>query len=129
MATAHLHALSRAPDLGYDKFIITANSPFHRTDLELLRHDPAAVVKKYYPEYESIYERLGWKMFSSIDRVYRNDRARDELGWNPLYGFESALECLERGDPIGSDLARLVGAKGYGNEATEDVKGGARAEN
>src|SRR5437867_2098648 len=37
--------------------------------------------------YADVYERLGWKMFAHIDRVYVNDRARAQLGWSPRYDF------------------------------------------
>ena len=122
MATAHLQALDRAPALGFDKFVISGSSPFRQTDLMSLQKDATTVVKDYFPEYERIYERRGWKMFPSIDRVYRNNRAREKLGWTPVYSFADALERLDRGDPLGSDLARLVGTKGYNNETTESVK-------
>mmetsp|Transcript_9194 Transcript_9194/g.17542 ORF Transcript_9194/g.17542 Transcript_9194/m.17542 type:complete len:332 (-) Transcript_9194:66-1061(-) len=115
MATAHLQALDRAPALGFDKFVISGSCPFRQKDLVSLHQDAASVVKQYFPEYERIYQRRGWKMFPSIDRAYRNDRAREKLGWTPVYSFADALERLDRGDPLGSDLARLVGRKGYSN--------------
>ena len=121
VATAHLQALDRAPAIGCDKFIISGNCPFRKTDLVSLQRDAAIVVKNYFPEYESIYQRRGWKMFSSIDRVYRNDRAREKLGWTPVYSFADALERLDRGDPLGSSLARLVGRKGYHNEKSTSL--------
>jgi UDP-glucose 4-epimerase len=53
-------------------------------------------------------------MFPSIDRVYVNDRARSELGWQPRHDFQSILARLQAGeDDPRSPLARLIGAKGY----------------
>jgi nucleoside-diphosphate-sugar epimerase len=52
-------------------------------------------------------------MFSGIDRVYVNDRARTELGWQPQYSFQFLIDRLKADQDIRSPLARLVGSKGY----------------
>jgi UDP-glucose 4-epimerase len=52
-------------------------------------------------------------MLPGIDRVYVNDRARNELGWRPRYDFRHALDRLQAGDDPRSRLALAVGAKGY----------------
>ncbi len=52
-------------------------------------------------------------MFPSIERVYVNERARRELGWEPRYDFRRALDSLAAGEDPRSPLARTVGAKGY----------------
>jgi hypothetical protein len=52
-------------------------------------------------------------MLPSIERVYVNARARDELGFRPRWDFDRALGCLARGEEPRSELAREVGAKGY----------------
>jgi UDP-glucose 4-epimerase len=52
-------------------------------------------------------------MFPSIERVYDNARAREELGWAPRYDFNHALERLEAGQDPRSELAIAIGAKGY----------------
>ena len=52
-------------------------------------------------------------MFGSIERVYVNSRAREELGWSPRYDFRHVLDSLAAGDDPRSPLARAVGAKGY----------------
>ena len=57
-------------------------------------------------------------MFPSIERVYVNERARDELGWEPRYDFAHALELLANGRDVRSELAKQVGAKGYHAEST-----------
>jgi UDP-glucose 4-epimerase len=56
---------------------------------------------------------LGWKLFPSIDRVYDNARARDDLGWEPKHDFRDALANLEAGKDPRSELAIRVGSKGY----------------
>jgi hypothetical protein len=52
-------------------------------------------------------------MLPGIDRVYVNQRAREELGWTPRVDFRSVLDCLRRGEDLFSPLARAVGSKGY----------------
>ena len=55
-------------------------------------------------------------MFPSIDRVYVNKKARDELGWRPVYDLGRVIDQLYGGEKIGSELARQVGIKGYHGE-------------
>jgi UDP-glucose 4-epimerase len=52
-------------------------------------------------------------MVPSIDRVYVNERARNELGWQSRYDFKFLIDRLRAGEDIRSPLARLVGSKGY----------------
>jgi UDP-glucose 4-epimerase len=113
VVSAHLAALERAPQLGFARYVVSATTPFTRDDVEELHRDAPAVVARLVPEYAEVYERLGWRMFPRIDRVYVNARARDELGWNPSYDFGHALAALRAGEPPGSALATSIGAKGY----------------
>ena len=52
-------------------------------------------------------------MVPGIDRVYVNQRARDELGWQPRYDFDFMIRRLGAGQDVRSPLARLVGSKRY----------------
>ncbi|HEX3372656.1 MAG TPA: NAD(P)-dependent oxidoreductase [Edaphobacter sp.] len=116
VVSAHLLAAERAPDLGFRKYIVSATTPFLQDDLERLRVDAPAVVRERVPEYEDVYRHLNWKMFSSIGRVYVNERARDELGWLPRYDFDYVIRSLKAGVDFRSELARAVGSKGYHEE-------------
>lgn len=118
--SAHLAAIDRAPEIGFDRYIISATTPFSRDHLDALRHDAPRVVNALFPAYESIFEKRGWRMFAGIDRVYVNEKARSELGWQPTYDFATVLKQIEAGEPIGSALARSVGIKGYHGDAFED---------
>ena len=110
---AHLRAIERARAIGFGRYIISATTPFHRDDLHELRVDAPGVVRRRVPDYEEEYARRGWKMFPSIDRVYVNERARQDLGWVPRHDFHSVLESLQAGMDPRSDLARAIGSKGY----------------
>jgi nucleoside-diphosphate-sugar epimerase len=116
VVSAHLLAAEHAPDLGFQKYIVSATTPFRRGDLERLRVDARSVVRECVPEYEDVYRRLNWKMFPSIGRVYVNERARQELGWLPRYDFGYVIRCLKAGVDFKSELARAVGSKGYHDE-------------
>ncbi len=113
VVSAHVLALEMAPQLHFDKFIISATTPFTPSDLGGLRTDAAAILRRRVPEFEAIYSARGWKLPTEIDRVYVNDRARSRLGWAPLYDFGRVLRHLADGREPRSDLARVVGSKGY----------------
>jgi UDP-glucose 4-epimerase len=111
--SAHLLAIEKAPAIGFARYIISATTPFTRADLVDLRVDAPAVLKRSVPDYEAVYARLGWQMFPRVDRVYINERARNELGWSPQYNFSSILDRLKANEDPYSPLARLIGSKGY----------------
>jgi UDP-glucose 4-epimerase len=110
---AHLRAAEKAPLIGFGRYIISATTPFRSDNLLDLRANAPAVVRQLFPDCEEEYARRGWKMFPSIERVYVNERARRELGWQPQYGFRNVLDLLKSGADIQSPLARAVGSKGY----------------
>ncbi len=114
---AHLLAAGRAPLFGFRKYIISATTPFIAGDMEEVRADAPRLVSRLFPEYQTPYFRRGWKMTPSVDRVYVNDRAREELGWRPRYSFQSVIDRLGNGEDFRSPLARLVGSKGYHHAA------------
>ena len=120
VVNAHLLAAQHAAAIGFRKYIISATTPFRPSDLADLRVHAPGVVRQRVPEYEAEYVRRQWKMFPSIDRVYVNERARNELGWRPRYDFRSIIDRLKKDDEVRSPLARLVGSKGYHAEIFTD---------
>lgn len=110
---AHLLALEKAPSIGFGRYIISATTPFREADAAGLRADAPRVLERYFPDYREVYARCGWRMFPGIDRVYVNDRARQELGWRPRFDFGSILEELRAGRDHASALTRAIGIKGY----------------
>jgi nucleoside-diphosphate-sugar epimerase len=110
---AHLLAVEKAPRIGFGRYIISATTPLQPDDLAELRLNAPGVVRRRAPEYEEEYARRGWKMFPGIERVYVNERARHELGWQPRYDFRRVIDCLSAGENPRSLLARAVGSKRY----------------
>jgi len=118
VADAHLLAMAKAPSIGFDRFIVSATTPFTRADLAELHSSAPEVVARLFPAQPGEYARRGWRMFDEIDRVYVNDRARQVLGWAPRYDFAHVLSALAAGEDFRSPLALAVGAKGYHAETT-----------
>jgi UDP-glucose 4-epimerase len=113
VVSAHMLAVEKAPAIGFNRYIISATSPFSIDDLYDLHRDAPGIVKRIFPEYQQVYARLAWKMFPLIERVYVNERARKELGWLPKYDFRYVLNKLKAGSDPRSPLSKMVGSKGY----------------
>ena len=120
VVSAHLAAAEQAPRLGFGKYIVSATTPFTPDDLAALRDDAPSVLLARAPEYAAEYQRRGWLMFPGLDRVYVNAKARRELDWRPQWDFPRLVRQLRGDEPLGSGLARLVGAKGYHEQAFAD---------
>jgi UDP-glucose 4-epimerase len=93
-AEAHLAALEHAPRLGFDRFIVSAPTPFRPEDAPALLHDAPAVVARYFPDFPALYARRGWTMFRRIDRVYDASRIEARLGFRCRTGFAEMLAGL-----------------------------------
>ena len=117
---AHLLAMEKAATIGFSRYIISASSPFTMADLKKLQEDASAVLEQKYPTYKELFLAKRWKVFPSLGRVYVNEKARKELGWNPKYDFGFILQQLKEGKDFVSPLARSIGSKGYHDELFED---------
>jgi len=99
-ASAHIVALDRAPQIGFDTFIISALTPFSPEDCEALMEYAPLVVHRYFPRYREIYARRGWTMFDYIDRVYDSNKAMRRLGFVCRTDFGDILAQLDREDGV-----------------------------
>ncbi|WJR80743.1 NAD(P)-dependent oxidoreductase [Bradyrhizobium sp. NP1] len=113
VVSAHLLALRHAPGRRFARYIISATTPFARDDVAELRGHAPRVVRRCVPDYEAEYARRGWTMIADIDRVYVNEKARTELGWQPRHDFRAIVARLKASQDVLSPLARAIGAKGY----------------
>jgi len=93
-AESHVAALAKAPEIGFDTFIVSALTPFTPEDCERLIADAPAVVARYFPHYRGLYARRGWTMFDSIDRVYDAGKAAEKLRFVCKTGFREILDSL-----------------------------------
>ncbi|HEX4293028.1 MAG TPA: NAD(P)-dependent oxidoreductase [Rhizomicrobium sp.] len=96
-AEAHVVALEKAPQIGFDTFIACAQTPFRREDCRELMHDAPAVVARHFPDYPALYEKLGWTMFDKIDRVYDASHMQARLGFRCAVDFRATLDALKSG--------------------------------
>jgi UDP-glucose 4-epimerase len=94
-AESHVAALAKAPEVGFDTFIVSSTTPFSPADCAELIADAPAVVRRYFPRYPEVYARLGWTMFQSIDRVYDASKAARRLGFVCRTGFAEKLAEIE----------------------------------
>ena len=113
VVSAHLDALEAAPRLGFGRFIVSATTPFAPEDLPELRRDAPAVLARRVPGWQDVYARHGWTMNRTLDRVYVNALAREQLGWRPRTDFAAVVRRLAETGDIRSTLARRIGQKGY----------------
>lgn len=118
--SAHLACLELTDDARFDRYIISATTPFTQVDLVELRNNAPGVLARRIPSFQNEYRRRGWTMFPSIDRVYANDRARAELDWKPRYDFAHILKRLADTKPVLSELAQSIGCKGYHSQNFTD---------
>ena len=95
-AEVHVVALAKAPEIGFDTFIVSAMTPFSRGDGATLIADAPSVVARYFPEYPALYAKRGWTMFQSIDRIYDASKAARKLGFTCRTNFREILDGLNR---------------------------------
>jgi len=96
-AEAHVVALERAPAIGFGTFVISAPTPFVRSDAEALKRDAAAVVTRYFPGAPALYAQRGWRLPVSIGRVYDAGEAERVLCFRCETDFGRVLDALRAG--------------------------------
>lgn len=99
-AMAHLLALERAPSIGFDILVISAPTPFARSEAKALKHDAASVVAQHFPEAPALYQRRGWRLPASIGRIYDSNRAERVLGFRCQTDFSGVVDALRTGNPL-----------------------------
>jgi nucleoside-diphosphate-sugar epimerase len=96
-AAAHIAALKRAPELGFDTFVLSAPTPFERADAGELKRDAAAVIARIFPDAPALYVARGWTLPATIGRVYDAAHAERRLGFRASTDFASVLAALREG--------------------------------
>lgn len=99
-ADAHIAALDRMGDLGFETFILSAPPPFAREDCAQLIADAPSVIARYFPRAATLYEQKGWALPDYIDRVYDAGKAERLLGFRAKTDFARILDALEQDHPL-----------------------------
>ena len=99
-ADAHIAALERAPELGFDTFILSAPTPFTRKQAALLKRDAASVIARHFPDAPALFAKRGWTLPATIGRVYDAGHAEKRLGFRCKTGFAEILDALRAGRPL-----------------------------
>jgi len=99
-ARAHVAALDRAPQIGFATCIVSAPTPFDRSECEQLKHDAAIVIARHFPDAPALYAAKGWELPKSIGRVYDAALAGKLLGFRCDTDFASVLDALRQQKPL-----------------------------
>jgi len=96
VAEANALALESA-SRGFRKFVISGATPFMAEDVEELAGNAPTVLKRKAPELVEAFDRRGWSLPATIDRVYSPALAMRDLGWRPRHDFREVLKMLDEG--------------------------------
>ena len=120
IVTAVHQALEHAPAQGFDRYIISAASPFKQDDAPRVATDLPALLQERTPELAAAFKCAQWPLHAGLDRVYDSRKAQQALRWVPTESAEAALKrFLATGDWRGP-LALAVGKKPYHDRTFED---------
>src|SRR6516164_4586388 len=93
-ADAHVMALDRAPALGFEIFILSAPTPFERSEAGELERSAPDVIARHFPDAPTLYARRGWQLPSSIRRIYDASRIERLTGFRCATDFGRVLDAL-----------------------------------
>ncbi len=99
-ARAHVLALERAPALGFATCILSAPTPFARSDAAALRTDAQAVITRLFPDAPALYARRGWQLPRTLSRVYDSRLSQVALGLTYETTFADVLAALRQDIPL-----------------------------
>ena len=115
VVSACVAAMRRARGIGWGMYIISAPPPFP-SDSETLRRldaEAGSVCSECISGIDEAFGKRGWKFLPRLDRVYDSGKAVRELGWEPVYTIQHAVERIAKGEEWRSVLTFEVGKKGY----------------
>lgn len=98
VAEAHILAAKFGEKKPFDTYIISAETPFLKSDLGDLLQDPESVIRERQPLLAREFDERAWKFPQSIDRVYDSSYARETLGWKMTRGPMEVLKQYDDGD-------------------------------
>jgi UDP-glucose 4-epimerase len=98
VVTAHVAAVEKAAQIGFNKFIVSASTPFQFSDCLRLWNNPGIALKDYFPDIEKVFAAKNWRLPQKIGRIYVNNRARQSLDWHPKVGFREVTQLGSNAD-------------------------------
>jgi nucleoside-diphosphate-sugar epimerase len=93
-ANAHVVALDRAPAVGFEIFVVSAPTPFIRSEATALKQAANRVIEHHFPDAPALYAKRGWRLPASIGRVYDATRIERLLGFRCETDFGRVLDAL-----------------------------------
>lgn len=97
VAEAHRLAIEHQGD-PFELFVVSAPTPFEPSDAQALRSDAESIIRTRAPDVAALFDRRGWSLPRTIDRVYDPAVAMRALGWRPRYGPTEVAAQLDAGD-------------------------------
>jgi UDP-glucose 4-epimerase len=94
VAQAVVLALGHDPDGGFDAINVMAEVPFG--DPFAFADDPGAVVEEHWPGTREQGFAIGDLVWGAT--IWRSEKAKQLLGWQPKHGFGEFLDAYRRGD-------------------------------
>ncbi|KXF80873.1 NAD-dependent epimerase/dehydratase family protein [Enterovibrio coralii] len=95
VASAHLCAIEKRL-AGFRRYIISGKTPFTSDCCHTLYYSADKALEGVSPDLAAVFAERGWKLPSCLDRVYDSSLAQQELGWTPIYGFESVIDMYDQ---------------------------------
>jgi UDP-glucose 4-epimerase len=95
-ARAHAYAACNSLSLpsGLNVFNVSALSPFQKSDCPELLVDAPSVLRRYYPDINMVFQRYGWEMPRSIDRIFDISKIGSLLEFIPNHNFDEYYYSL-----------------------------------
>lgn len=98
VAEAHILAAQLKKDKYFDIFVISGESPFLKTDCQMLFENPEVVIRERQPLLANEFDKRGWKFPTSIDRVYDSSYAQRILNWKSKRGPLEVIKQFDNSD-------------------------------
>lgn len=98
VAEAHILAARLKKDKHFDIYIISGNTPFLKSDCQMLFENPEVVIRERQPRLAQEFDKRGWKFPQSIDRVYYSSYAQQKLNWSPRRDAFDVIKQFDNDD-------------------------------
>jgi len=99
-AEAHVAALMQAPAVGFGVYLVSAPTPFQRSDAGALAADAPGLIARRFPDAAALYAERGWSLPQRIGRVYDASAIARDLGFRCRTDFAAILDALRSGAPL-----------------------------